>query len=234
MRRANAATPTTRSRVHVKHHPTTIRKASADSSHAGAIRGQSAGAIRGPAAQQLSSPVGKRQRQQRQQRQRQRRRTGWTSCVQEQCPGTVHPAPVLPRSTSFVLALARCTLTAVAALALTSTCLGTWPGGAVGPRGHLRRRVRRMASRWAGISDRIVIAASRSFFGGQGNMEIGPGPDGNIGIRPVRPPGVYSGRWTSFGPVWVRLGRRSSWPDEDIDGEMITPVKPSRTRKDGT
>jgi hypothetical protein len=79
-----------------------------------------------------------------------------------------------------------------------------------------------MASRRAGISDRILIAGRR-----RDGVIIGSG----------RPPGVNSGRWISFEPflpVWVRLGRRSSWPDEDIDAEMITPVKPPRTRKHGT
>jgi hypothetical protein len=73
-----------------------------------------------------------------------------------------------------------------------------------------------MASRWAGISGRIVIASRRYPWDG-------------VTIGPARPPGVNSGRWISFGPVWVRLGRRSSWADEDIDGEMITPVKPPHT-----
>jgi len=42
----------------------------------------------------------------------------------------------------------------------------------------------------------------------------------------VRPQGVISGRWFSWGPFWIRLGRRSSWPGEDEDAEMIKPVKP--------
>jgi hypothetical protein len=34
------------------------------------------------------------------------------------------------------------------------------------------------------------------------------------------------GRWIAVGPVWVRLGRRSSWQGEDEDAEMIEPVQP--------
>jgi hypothetical protein len=68
-----------------------------------------------------------------------------------------------------------------------------------------------MASKWAGISDRFRIG-----------LRIGFGP--NVG--PAHPPGTTSGRWILLGPVWVRLGSRSSWQDEDLDAEMIKPVKP--------
>ena len=64
-----------------------------------------------------------------------------------------------------------------------------------------------------GASDRIRIA------GVPGSMQ---------GYIRNRPRGVTSGRWISLGPlpVWVRLGRRSSWHDEDLDAEMIKPVEP--------
>ncbi len=75
-----------------------------------------------------------------------------------------------------------------------------------------------MANRWAGITDRIRIA---------------PQSWGGLNRGPVRPPGVASGRWVAFGPVWIRLGSRDSWQDEDMDAQMITPVEPPRTRKHG-
>ena len=52
-----------------------------------------------------------------------------------------------------------------------------------------------MASRWVGISDRIRIAPYQVW--------------GGLGLGQNRPPGVASGRWMAFGPVWVRLGSRS-------------------------
>lgn len=67
-----------------------------------------------------------------------------------------------------------------------------------------------MASRWAGISDRIRFS---------------PQVRGLTGWA-VRPIGVTSGRWIAVGPVWVRLGSRSSWQGEDQDAEMIKPVQP--------
>jgi hypothetical protein len=30
----------------------------------------------------------------------------------------------------------------------------------------------------------------------------------------------------AVGPVWIRLGSRNSWQDEDLDAEMIKPVEP--------
>jgi len=67
-----------------------------------------------------------------------------------------------------------------------------------------------MASRWAGIGDRIRIS---------------PQVRGLLYWR-GRPLGESSGRWVAIGPVWVRLGSRSSWQDEDMDDEMIDPVEP--------
>ena len=70
-----------------------------------------------------------------------------------------------------------------------------------------------MASRLARISDRIRITPLLG------------SPWGGRFYR--RPPGVSSGRWVCYGNVvWVRLGSRVSWPDEDIDANMIDPVKP--------
>jgi hypothetical protein len=66
-----------------------------------------------------------------------------------------------------------------------------------------------MASRWAGITDRIRFA-----------------PSGGLGFGQLRHSGVPSGRWVALGPVWVRLGSRSSWQAEDEDAEMIEPVQP--------
>jgi len=77
-----------------------------------------------------------------------------------------------------------------------------------------------MASKWAGISDRIRIA---------------PRVWGGLTWRgPLRPPGTTSGRWISMGPVWIRLGSRGSWQGEDMDAQMITPVEPPHTRKHET
>jgi hypothetical protein len=67
-----------------------------------------------------------------------------------------------------------------------------------------------MASRWARISDRI---------------QPGILTEGWMGYR-TRPIGVNSGRWVLLGPIWVRLGSRSSWQGEDEDAEMIKPVQP--------
>jgi hypothetical protein len=75
-----------------------------------------------------------------------------------------------------------------------------------------------MAGRWAGISDRIHIAPQ----------------SWGLGLGPVCPLGVTTGRWVALGPMWVRLGSRNSWQDEDMDAEMITPVKPPPTRKHET
>lgn len=72
-----------------------------------------------------------------------------------------------------------------------------------------------MASRWAGISNRIRIAGPFYGFWRAG-----------FGLAPLRPPGVASGQWVGIGPVWVRLGRRSSWQEQDLDAEMIKPVEP--------
>jgi hypothetical protein len=50
---------------------------------------------------------------------------------------------------------------------------------------------------------------------------------GRLGqIRHIHPLGVTSGRWMAFGPLWVRLGSRSSWQAEDDDAKMIKPVQP--------
>lgn len=70
-----------------------------------------------------------------------------------------------------------------------------------------------MTSRWAALSGRVRVAPQRTFtlrqaFGFWAN-----------------PPG-WTGRWMSVGPVWIRLGSRSSWQDEDMDAEMIKPVEP--------
>jgi hypothetical protein len=65
------------------------------------------------------------------------------------------------------------------------------------------------------INDRIRIS-----------MEISNYPQGFWSFG-ERPPGVYSGRWFGIGPFWVRLGRRRSWRDEDLEAEMIEPVEPS-------
>jgi hypothetical protein len=66
-----------------------------------------------------------------------------------------------------------------------------------------------MASRWSRIS-------------------ISFAPQVTVGGAPIsaRPPGRTSGRWISLGPVWVRLGSRSSWQREDEDAKMIKPVQP--------
>jgi hypothetical protein len=68
-----------------------------------------------------------------------------------------------------------------------------------------------MASRWSRSSDRISFA-----------------PQVTSGGAPLsaRPPGRTSGRWIALGPVWIRLGRRRSWQDEDTDAKMIKPVEP--------
>jgi hypothetical protein len=42
--------------------------------------------------------------------------------------------------------------------------------------------------------------------------------------------GFYWNGWIGFGPFWMRLGRRSTWQDDDMiqpDG-MIQPVEPPR------
>jgi hypothetical protein len=65
-----------------------------------------------------------------------------------------------------------------------------------------------MASEWARISDRI---------------RLGGRVDPSTQARPI---GVNSGRWILIGPVWLRLGRRSSWEAEDLDAKMIEPVEP--------
>jgi hypothetical protein len=73
-----------------------------------------------------------------------------------------------------------------------------------------------LSDRWGisrRINERVRIAIELSAVS-QGFFETG------------RPQGVYSGRWISIGPVFVRLGRRSSWRDEDLDAEMIEPVEP--------
>jgi hypothetical protein len=66
-----------------------------------------------------------------------------------------------------------------------------------------------MASKWGRISDGI---------------RFGPQTLGPLGLQP-RPPGVTTGRWMVLGPIWIRLGNRSSWPGED-DAKMIKPVEP--------
>lgn len=68
-----------------------------------------------------------------------------------------------------------------------------------------------MANRWTGLGDRIRIA---------------PQSWRTMNLGPLRPPGVGSGRWIALGPLWVRLGNRNSWRDEDLDAEMIKPVEP--------
>ena len=66
------------------------------------------------------------------------------------------------------------------------------------------------------VSDRIRIGIDIQPSGvQQGFWQVG-----------VRPAGEVSGRWMALGPVWVRLGSRSSWRDEDLDAEMIKPVEP--------
>ena len=67
-----------------------------------------------------------------------------------------------------------------------------------------------MASRRVGVSDRIRFGL---------RVQGGWPPQ-------TRPLGVTSGRWILLGPVWVRLGRRSSWAGEDQDAKMIKPVEP--------
>ena len=75
-----------------------------------------------------------------------------------------------------------------------------------------------MASKWAGIhdriSDRVRIFTPRSYYG-QYNER-------------ARPAGATSGDWIplGLGAVWVRLGHRSSWADEDLDDQVITQVNP--------
>lgn len=69
-----------------------------------------------------------------------------------------------------------------------------------------------MASRRATLSGRIRIAPQ------------GLGWRRAFGMWQA-PPG-WTGRWAAAGPVWVRLGSRSSWQDEDLDAEMIKPVEP--------
>ena len=66
------------------------------------------------------------------------------------------------------------------------------------------------------ISDRIRFGIQVTGDSpAQGGWEVGS-----------RPPGVTSGMWIGLGPIWVRLGSRSSWQDEDLDAEMIKPVEP--------
>lgn len=67
-----------------------------------------------------------------------------------------------------------------------------------------------MASRWAAFGDRFRLGLSQQ---------------GMLGYRP-RPVGVDSGRWVMIGPLWIRLGSRSSWQAEDEDAKMIKPVEP--------
>jgi hypothetical protein len=70
-----------------------------------------------------------------------------------------------------------------------------------------------MPNRWgvsSRISDRVRIGVATRWGRAAG----------------FRPPGVSSGRWIAMGPVWIRLGSRSSWRDEDVDAEMIKPVEP--------
>ena len=43
---------------------------------------------------------------------------------------------------------------------------------------------------------------------------------------PSPSPGVTSGRWIGINGLWIRLGSRDSWQDEDLDAEMIKPVEP--------
>ena len=59
-------------------------------------------------------------------------------------------------------------------------------------------------------------------------IRITPFAGSQWGLTPYRrPPGVTSGRWVCYGNlVWVRLGSRSSWQDEDMDANMIDPVEP--------
>jgi hypothetical protein len=71
-----------------------------------------------------------------------------------------------------------------------------------------------MAGRWARISDRIRFSPE-ILWGRQ-----------SLGFGPYRPLGVASGRWMSVGPLWMRLGSRSSWQAEDEEAEMIKPVVP--------
>ncbi len=70
-----------------------------------------------------------------------------------------------------------------------------------------------MASRWARISGRIRFSPQGWVWGALGSAQS-------------RPLGVASGRWMNLGLVWVRLGSRSSWQDEDVGAEMIKPVQP--------
>jgi hypothetical protein len=70
-----------------------------------------------------------------------------------------------------------------------------------------------MASWVARISDRIRFAPLiRSSWGPEYRR---------------RPPGVNSGTWIRCGGlIWIRLGSRESWRDEDMDANMINPVEP--------
>ena len=67
-----------------------------------------------------------------------------------------------------------------------------------------------MASRWARISDRIKISPvyTSPLLGYRGALFKSPG------------------RWIGIGPVFIRLGSRSSIEAEDQDAEMIKPVQP--------
>jgi hypothetical protein len=64
-----------------------------------------------------------------------------------------------------------------------------------------------MAGKWARFHDRVRFGPVSSNY-------------------QTRPFGVYSGNWIVIGPVWLRLGRRSSWEAEDQEAEMIKPVEP--------
>jgi hypothetical protein len=80
-----------------------------------------------------------------------------------------------------------------------------------------------MASRWERISAGIVQGVRIN-----DRIRFAPVIQSNRGFGyPRRPPGVNSGRWTSWGgSVWIRLGNPESWPDEDTDAKMIKPVEP--------
>jgi hypothetical protein len=81
-----------------------------------------------------------------------------------------------------------------------------------------------MASRWARIRDGILGGVQISK-----RIRIAPVIQTNWGLgSPRRPPGVNSGTWACYGgSIWVRLGDRQAWPNEDMDAKMIDPVEPS-------
>lgn len=70
-----------------------------------------------------------------------------------------------------------------------------------------------MASRRTLFNGRVCFSLQQGRFGGAATPNW---------MGYFRAPG----RWMNIGPVFIRLGSRSSWEGEDQDYQMITPVKP--------